>query len=36
LHLLGLRANELTYWYAGRNHRLTGPDGGQVVRELLA
>ena len=36
LHLLGLSANELTYRYAGRDHRLTGPEGGQVVRELFA
>lgn len=36
LHLLGLPANDLTYRYAGRDHRLTGPDGGQVVRELFA
>jgi len=36
LHALGLSANELTYWYQGRNHRLTGPDGGHVVHELFA
>jgi hypothetical protein len=36
LHALGLSANELTYWYQGRNHRLTGPDGGKVVHELFA
>ncbi len=36
LHLLGLHANDLTYWYAGRDHRLTGPEGGQVVHELIA
>jgi len=36
LHLLGLPANELTYRYAGRDHRLTGPEGGQVVREVIA
>ncbi|QDU27181.1 hypothetical protein ETAA8_22660 [Anatilimnocola aggregata] len=36
LHLLGLPANELTYWYAGRDHRLTGPEGGKVVHELFA
>ncbi len=36
LHLLGLPANELTYWHAGREHRLTGPEGGQVVRELMS
>lgn len=36
LHLLGLEADKLTYHYAGRDHRLTGPEGGQVVRELFA
>ncbi len=36
LHLLGLPANDLTYWYAGRNHRLTGPEGGKVVKEILS
>jgi hypothetical protein len=36
LHLLGLPANELTYFYQGRDHRLTGPAGGRVVHELLA
>lgn len=36
LHLLGLPANDLTYWYAGRDHRLTGPEGGRVVHELFA
>jgi hypothetical protein len=36
LHLMGLEPNELTYRYEGRAHRLTGPEGGQVVREILA
>nr|WP_166831107.1 DUF1501 domain-containing protein [Thalassoroseus pseudoceratinae] len=36
LHALGLPANDLTYWHAGRDHRLTGPEGGQVVQELFA
>lgn len=36
LHALGLAANELTFWHAGRDHRLTGPDGGKVVHELFA
>ncbi|QDU92671.1 DUF1501 domain-containing protein [Lignipirellula cremea] len=35
LHLLGLPANELTWWHAGRDHRLTGPEGGQVVHEVI-
>lgn len=36
LHLLGLPANELKYHYAGRDHRLTGPEGGRVVEEIFA
>lgn len=36
LHALGLPPNDLTFWYAGRNHRLTGPEGGKVVGELFA
>lgn len=36
LHLLGLPPNDLTYWYAGRDHRLTGPEGGRVVEEVFA
>ncbi|MCB1089765.1 MAG: DUF1501 domain-containing protein, partial [Verrucomicrobiae bacterium] len=36
LHLMGLRPNELTYHYAGRDHRLTGPEGGQVVSGIIA
>jgi len=36
LHLLGLPANDLKYWHAGRHHRLTGPEGGRVVHELFA
>jgi len=36
LHLLGLPANELTYEYGGRHHRLTGAEGGKVVEELIA
>ncbi|MCA9049893.1 MAG: DUF1501 domain-containing protein [Planctomycetaceae bacterium] len=36
LHLLGLPPNELTYWHEGRHHRLTGPDGGTVVTDLIA
>ena len=36
LHLLGLPANDLKYWHAGRDHRLTGPEGGKVVHELFA
>lgn len=36
LHLMGLPANDLKYWYAGRDHRLTGPEGGRVVHEVFA
>ncbi|MCG6158267.1 DUF1501 domain-containing protein [Rubinisphaera margarita] len=36
LHALGLPPNELKYWHAGRDHRLTGPEGGQVVSDLFA
>jgi hypothetical protein len=36
LHLMGLSPNELTYHYAGRDHRLTGPEGGHVVTEIFA
>ena len=34
LRLLGLPANDLTYWHAGRHHRLTGPEGGKIVTDL--
>jgi hypothetical protein len=36
LHLMGLPPNDLKYWHAGREHRLTGPEGGKVVHELFA
>lgn len=36
LHAMGLPANELSYWYQGRDHRLTGPQGGKVAHELFA
>ena len=36
LHLLGLPANDLTWFHEGRHHRLTGPDGGRVVDQLFA
>jgi hypothetical protein len=36
LQALGLPANDLTFWYAGRDHRLTGPEGGKFVEELFA
>ena len=36
LHLLGLESDTLTYFHEGREHRLTGPEGGKVVEGLLA
>ncbi len=36
LHLLGLASEELRFFHGGRSHRLTGPEGGQVVEGLLA
>lgn len=36
LHALGLPANDLLFWHEGRDHRLTGPEGGKVVSELFA
>lgn len=36
LHLMGLPANELKYHHAGREHRLTGPEGGNVVEDIFA
>ena len=35
LRLLGLPANDLGFWHAGRRHRLTGPEGGKVVTDLF-
>lgn len=35
LHLLGLDPGNLTYFHQGRKHRLTGPEGGKVVTEIL-
>ncbi len=36
LHLMGLPANDLTFRHEGREHRLTGPEGGKVVHEIFA
>jgi len=36
LHLMGLEHDQLTFHHEGREHRLTGPDGGKVVREIIA
>lgn len=35
LHLLGLRHDQLTFAHGGREHRLTGPEGGKIVAELF-
>ncbi|HAT20339.1 MAG TPA: hypothetical protein DCS85_09320, partial [Verrucomicrobiales bacterium] len=35
LHLLGLEHDKLTFPHQGRLHRLTGPEGGKVVSEIL-
>jgi hypothetical protein len=36
LHLLGLSAETMKFYSGGREHRLTGPEGGQVVTDLFA
>jgi hypothetical protein len=36
LHLLGLPHDQFTFFHEGREHRLTGPEGGQVVDGLFA
>ena len=36
LHLLGIDANNLIYHHQGRDHRLTGPEGGKVQAQILA
>ena len=36
LHLLGIDAERLTKKYQGQDVRLTGPQGGVVVKEILA
>jgi len=36
LHLMGLPPNDLKYWQGGREHRLTGPEGGKVVHDVFA
>ena len=36
LHLMGLPANDLKFWHAGRDHRLTGPEGGKIVHDLFS
>jgi len=36
LHLMGLKHDELAVAHEGRNHRLTGPQGGKVINGILA
>jgi hypothetical protein len=36
LHLMGLPPEELTFHHEGRDHRITGPEGGRVVKEIFA
>ena len=36
LHLLGLDHQKLTYFYGGLNHKLTGVQEAQVIRDVLA
>ncbi len=36
LELMGLPGNGLKFTHAGREHRLTGPEGGKVVSEIFA
>ncbi len=36
LQLMGLQHDQLTFHHAGREHRLTGPTGGNVVSEIFA
>lgn len=35
LHALGLEHDQLSFQHEGRQHRLTGPEGGEVVPELF-
>ena len=36
LHLMGLDPDHLTYFYGGLDQRLTGVQGGEVIRGVLA
>ncbi len=36
LHLMGLPHNDLKFTHGGREHRLTGPEGGKVVTGIVA
>lgn len=35
-HALGLQHDQLSYFHEGRDHRLTGPEGGNVAHEVFA
>jgi len=35
LHVLGIDAEQLTYYYNGLDRKLTGADGGHVIRGIL-
>ena len=36
LHILGISHDNLTFSHQGREHRLTGPDGGKVIKQILS
>jgi hypothetical protein len=36
LHLLGVDASKLAVKYQGLDVRLTGPEGGRVVQDIIA
>ena len=36
LHLLGIDATKLSVKYQGLDMRLTGPEGGTVVHDIIA
>lgn len=36
LHLMGLDHNQLTYFYGGLNHKLTGVQEAHVIEEIMA
>jgi hypothetical protein len=36
LHLMGLNHQKLTYFYGGLNHKLTGVQEAQVIRDVIA
>ena len=36
LHMLGVPHEKLTFFHQGREHRLTGSNGGKVVKDIIA